>query len=61
METSVKYIRLFKGEDEQFYFTFIGGNGEVLATSEGYTRRSEALETASEILPGVEINMTDSY
>lgn len=30
----------FKGEDGQFYFRVVAGNGEVISISEGYTRKS---------------------
>lgn len=34
--------QVFKGADGQFYFRIKGSNGEVIATSEGYTRKQDA-------------------
>lgn len=39
-------IRVFKGKDGQFYFQIISPNGQVFATSEGYTRRWSAWRAA---------------
>ncbi len=33
---------VFKGADAQWYWNIVGGNGEIVAQSEGYTRRSTA-------------------
>lgn len=35
--------KVFQGSDGQFYFNVYGSNGEVLATSEGYTRKHDAV------------------
>jgi uncharacterized protein YegP (UPF0339 family) len=37
-----KGIRVWKGADGQFYFSIIGPNGQVIAVSEGYTRKWSA-------------------
>lgn len=37
-----KGIRVFKGNDGQFYFVILGTNQQVIATSEGYTRKWSA-------------------
>ena len=34
---------LFPGEDGQFYFNLVASNGQVIAQSEGYTRKDNAL------------------
>jgi uncharacterized protein YegP (UPF0339 family) len=57
MESSAKSIRIAKGDDSDWYFTPLGGNGEPLAQSEGYTERNDAIEAASALLPGVEIDV----
>ena len=38
-----KSYKVFQGSDGQFYFNVYGSNGEVLATSEGYTRKHDAV------------------
>lgn len=35
--------RLFKGNDDQWYFHLCAPNGEIIAQSEGYTERHSAL------------------
>lgn len=37
---------VFKGEDGQFYFRRLAGNNEVVAQSEGYLKRRDAVEEA---------------
>ena len=32
-------FEIFKGKDGQYYFRLIANNGEVVATSEGYTTK----------------------
>jgi uncharacterized protein YegP (UPF0339 family) len=37
------HFKIFKSEkNKQFYFNFIGNNGQVMLQSEGYTRKSNA-------------------
>ena len=59
MESSAKKIRVFMGEDYQWYFTPVGGNGEPLVTSEGYTRLDDAAKAAEELLPGVALDINE--
>jgi uncharacterized protein YegP (UPF0339 family) len=33
---------VFQGDDKQFYFRVKSGNGEIVGTSEGYTREADA-------------------
>jgi len=35
-------FEVFRGEDGQWYFRVVGGNGEIMSQSEGYTTRSNA-------------------
>lgn len=35
-------FKFFQGKDGQFYFNVVAKNGEVVATSEGYTREEDA-------------------
>jgi uncharacterized protein YegP (UPF0339 family) len=46
METSVDWVEVFTGEDGQFYYRAKANNGETLNTSEGYTRKADALDAA---------------
>lgn len=40
-------VRLFRSDaNQQWYFSIIGDNGEIVASSEGYSRRIDAEETA---------------
>ncbi len=36
-----KFI-LFQGRDRQYYFSLVATNGEIIATSEGYTTKQSA-------------------
>ncbi len=38
--------QIFKGEDKQWYWRLVGKNGETVASSEGYTRRANAIKAA---------------
>lgn len=38
-----------KTSNGQFRFTLVAGNGQVVATSESYTRKASALETIASI------------
>ena len=41
---SVKNIEIFQSNGGQWYFHVKGDNGEILVQSEGYTRKSDALD-----------------
>lgn len=38
-------IRVFLGQDDQFYFAIVGDNGEIVAQSEGYEEVTSAMDT----------------
>ena len=40
----MKNIEIFQSNGGQWYFHVKGDNGEILAQSEGYTRKSDALQ-----------------
>jgi uncharacterized protein len=42
-----------KGSTGQFRFNLVASNGQVVATSEGYTRKASALETIASIQKNV--------
>jgi uncharacterized protein YegP (UPF0339 family) len=51
-------IELFKGEDGKWYFRFIAANNEIVATSEAYTNKVDAQDTAEMVrdrFGGVEV------
>lgn len=43
-------IELFEGKDKQWYWRLLGGNGEKMAQSEGYTRKSGAIQGIADAL-----------
>lgn len=47
-------IRLFRGMDNEWYFTVVGDNGEPIAASggESYPRKDDALDTIIKYWPG---------
>jgi uncharacterized protein YegP (UPF0339 family) len=48
------HFKIFKSEkNKQFYFNFIGNNGQVMLQSEGYTRKSNAKKAITAIKKGV--------
>lgn len=48
MATLTQY-QVFKGEDMQWYWRLIGKNGEIVASSAGFTRRSNAIRAAKKM------------
>ena len=44
-------FKIYKSRDSQYYFTIAGGNNEVLATSETYTRKASA-QSAIDVIKG---------
>jgi uncharacterized protein YegP (UPF0339 family) len=52
------YFRLFKDKAGEYRWTLHGGNGEAVATSEGYTQKSSckrSAERVKELAPKAEI------
>ena len=45
-------VRLFLGEDRQWYFIVIGDNGETIMLSEGYKRADDPHDTIETYLKG---------
>jgi uncharacterized protein YegP (UPF0339 family) len=49
-------VRVFKGDDQQFYYTRYADNGEPIDSSEGHEHEDEAAEVAAKYSPpGTEI------
>lgn len=48
-------VRLFSDSADEFRFSALAGNGEVVATSEGYARHADALDEARKLWPEAEI------
>ena len=44
-------VRVFSDASGEFRFSAIAGNGEVVATSEGYTRHEDARDEARKLWP----------
>lgn len=40
-------IQVFKGNDQQWYFTIVADNGEPLATSEAHKNRVDVLDVVA--------------
>ena len=51
-------IRVFQGNDGQWYWSLKARNGQVMAQSEGYTRRQGAMR-AAERLQSMLVPMTE--
>jgi len=50
-----RHIEVTKRADGDTGYRLVGGNGEVMSSSEGYTRRSDAVRAAADAFPGVDI------
>ncbi len=48
-------VRIFSDSTGEFRFSAVAGNGEVVATSEGYTRRVDAVDEAQKLWPDAEV------
>lgn len=59
--SSIRSVRVFRGSDEQWYYTPKGANGEVLSTSEGYTRKENAIRAVGDAYPGIDIVIDESF
>jgi uncharacterized protein YegP (UPF0339 family) len=43
------WVQLFKGENQEWFWRIKSINGQILATSEGYTRKESAKEVAQNL------------
>ena len=43
------YVQLFKGENQEWFWRIRSRNGQILATSEGYTTKQSAQEVAQNL------------
>jgi uncharacterized protein YegP (UPF0339 family) len=51
-------IELFRGTDGKWYFRFVAANHEIVATSEAYTSKVDAQDTAEMVrdrFTGIEV------
>jgi uncharacterized protein YegP (UPF0339 family) len=54
-------VELFKGEDGFWYFRFVAANNEIVATSEAYTHKQDARDTADMVrLRFAEVEVLDA-
>lgn len=51
MGTNVSIVEIFQGEDSQWYWRAKAKNGEIVATSEGYSSRYNVLRAANATWP----------
>lgn len=52
-ESIVRFIEVYQAPDG-FRWRAKGGNGEIVATGEAYTRHADAIDAAKNIFPGVD-------
>lgn len=45
-ETKDRYIKVFEGKDKLWYSRIVGGNNEIIWSSEGHVTKQSALKTA---------------
>jgi len=55
----VDYIKVFQGEDGDWYFGAYSANHEEVAQSEGYTRKSDAEQAARSAFPDKPLEVED--
>lgn len=59
--SNVEVIETFQGDDEQWYYHGKAGNGEILFTSEGYTRHEDAVRGAESAFPDTPITASTTF
>lgn len=52
-QSIVTRLAVKRGGDGQWYWHAQAGNNEIVATSEGYTERNDAVEAALDVFPHV--------
>jgi len=52
-------VELFRGRDRLWYFHRVAANNEVVADSEGYQNRADAVATAVRLFPDVNVWIQD--
>jgi len=52
-------VELFRGQDRLWYFRRVAANNEVVADSEGYQNRADAVATAARLFPDVNVWIQD--
>jgi len=57
MSEAVEKVRIFEDAKGEHRFTAIAGNGEPVATSEGYTTQASAVEEARKLFPDAWIEL----
>jgi uncharacterized protein YegP (UPF0339 family) len=53
------HLMVFRGNDNQWYVRQVAANHQTLATSEGYTRKADALRAARTINPDLPVTVID--
>lgn len=65
MDTNVVRVNILPatGEDDEqveWYFNAVAANGEIVSTSETYTRQADAIRAAEGVFPGITQIVTNS-
>ena len=59
MDTNVKYVEICQATEDDgiteagWFFNAVAGNGEIVTTSEIYTRKEDAERGAEGVFPGI--------
>lgn len=60
METNVEKIKVFKGDDGDWWWHAQAGNNKIVAQGEGFGERNDAVEAAERVFPGIPVE-ADEY
>lgn len=53
------HAQVHQGQDGQWYYRIVAPNGETIATSEGYTRKADAIRAVENNVPDAELEVDD--
>lgn len=53
------HFEVFRGEDEQWYYRFKGGNGENMFTGEGYSTQAHAVRGTGDVVASIREMLVD--
>jgi uncharacterized protein YegP (UPF0339 family) len=59
LETNVTQIEVFQGENDQWYWRGKAKNGEIVATSEAYAQKFNALRAVDDTWKGIPVIVVD--
>lgn len=58
-EALMTHAQVHQGQDGQWYYRIVAPNGETIATSEGYTRKADAIRAVENNVPDAELEVDD--